>query len=460
VVDSVIFMIGIIVANVPEGLLATVTVSLTITAQRMASKNVLVKNTQTVETLGSITVICSDKTGTLTQNRMTVRHAIFNSSHVCEVPQGREKTQADIDVSALPAMRPADWHVGIHPVGRDTGKIMVMNRELHRLIVCGALCNHAIFLEGERQQNIPQRKTSSDPSEGAILKFCHSHFSVYDIRANHKEVACIPFSSAAKWMVTIHEADDENSCHRLVMKGAPERVLERCSFHGDNEELTADIRREVDIASQEVARNGERVIAFAELVLDAAAFPKGFAFNTSDIDQANFPLEGLRLVGMLAMEDPPREEVPAAVQSCREAGIQVDSRIRFIININVLMFYFQVVMVTGDHPLTARSIATQVGILPGGDRLATVYDMEEPAAVRQDSEQDSVVVVGSHLSHFDDSDWEYVLSRGNIVFARTLPQQKQAIVMRLQARNHVVAVTGDGVNGKDMNTYALLRQWF
>jgi sodium/potassium-transporting ATPase subunit alpha len=458
ILDAAIFTIGIIVANVPEGLLATVTVALAITAQRMHSKNVLVKSTETVETLGSINAIASDKTGTLTQNRMTVRHAIFNSSKVNKIPAGRldstvaapvsrrmseeaiiqnaestEKLEATRELSKVMAsgeIHPntaTDFNVGLHAVNRATGKVRSTNQDLIDLVQCAGLCNHAEFHPEDSGKPILNRRTSSDPSEGALLKFAHSHASVYDLRTNFKEVGCIPFSSATKWMATIHEV--QAGGHRVIIKGAPERVLERCAVHGANEPITPEIISEIEDANAEVAENGERVLAFAEFLLPD--IPHGFEFQTDaqEGDGLNFPVEGMRFVGMLSLEDPPRDEVPPAVGCCHEAGITV-------------------IMVTGDHPLTARSIAGQVGILnpsaEGG--LAPLYDMNMKPAERRDPSKNSVVVTGGELDDFDEDDWNYVLTRTDIVFARTLPHQKQSIVARLQANNMVVAVTGDGVN--------------
>lgn len=461
VLTSAIFTIGIIVANVPEGLLATVTVALAITAQRMHSKNVLVKTTETVETLGSINAIASDKTGTLTQNRMTVRHAIFNSSRVTKLPDGRENSSVavhsrlseenimmqssnNIELNkrltsddSEPTREPGtgnngstgdekkeSWAIGMHPVNRATGRVRRANEDLVSLIRAAGLCNHSVFEEGENEKPILQRKTTSDPTEGALLKFAHSHTSVYELRRRYPEVACVPFSSVTKWMATIHE---ERVGHRLIIKGAPEKVLERCSFHGAGEPITPEILSDIEDANAEVAENGERVLAFAELLLPD--IPHGFEFQTDEGDGFNFPCDGLRFVGMASIEDPPRDEVPPAVACCHEAGIQV-------------------IMVTGDHALTARSIAGQVGILqPAADgELAPLYNMALPLSERCDNSKNCVVVTGPDVKKFTDDDWEYVLGRRDIVFARTQPDQKQQIVARLQSHDLVVAVTGDGVN--------------
>ena len=446
VLESMVFTIGIIVANVPEGLLATVTVALTITSLRMAAKNVLVKNVETVETLGSVTVIASDKTGTLTQNRMTVRHAVFDSSKVHVVPQGRSHSvdikrnseikkfieaedddgnSMDNPLIGVEKKSTHRYSADIVTVNKATGEVAnrAINAEFEDLILCAALCNHAEFIE--RDKPILQRKTTGDASESALLKFAHTHHSVDQLRSEFLEVACVPFNSANKWMATVHK--NPKGGFKLFVKGAPERVLAMCSYSGYGKArspLTPQIREEIDEANAEVAENGERCLAFAERQLD---FNEDFVFDTDDVAKLNFPIDELRFVGLISLEDPPREEVKNAVDCCHEAGIKV-------------------VMVTGDHPLTARSIACQIGIITklDGQPLAPLFDTSNPN--RHDQNLNATVVTGMELDKFNDADWNYVLTRKEIVFSRTLPHQKQTIVAKLQAFDHVVAVTGDGVN--------------
>merc|ERR1712180_398738 len=318
--DAVIFLIGIIVANVPEGLLATVTVCLTLTAKRMAAKACLVKNLEAVETLGSTSCICSDKTGTLTQSRMTVAHMWFDDK-IREADTTEDQSGAYIDYKD-----DVTW--------RNLGRI-------------AALCNRAVFLAGETGP-ILKRETAGDASESALLKCCEMMIgNVESIRAKSPKICEIPFNSTNKWQLSIHEIPDDTR-YLLVMKGAPERILDRCTkimINGEEQEMTEAYKTKFNDAYMELGGMGERVLGFAHSYLDAGEFPKGFEF---DADEMNFPTEALTFVGLMSMIDPPRAAVPDAVAKCRSAGIKV-------------------IVVTGDHPITAKAIARSVGIISEGN---------------------------------------------------------------------------------------------
>merc|ERR1711899_481208 len=262
--DAVIFLIGIIVANVPEGLLATVTVCLTLTAKRMASKNCLVKNLEAVETLGSTSTICSDKTGTLTQNRMTVAHMWFDNK-ICDVDTTETQTGHTGDLSS------PTWE------------------SLER-VAC--LCNRAEFKGGQNEIPILKREVNGDASEAAILKCTElSKGNVMDYRARNKKVCEIPFNSTNKFQVSIHETNSTaDPRYLLVMKGAPERILDRCStilMDGKEVELTQEWRDRFNNAYMELGGLGERVLGFCDYILPADKFPEGFPFDGDDV---NFPL--------------------------------------------------------------------------------------------------------------------------------------------------------------------------
>lgn len=401
IIRNIVFCIGIIVANVPEGLLATVTVSLTLSAKRMAKKQVLVKKLEAVETLGSTTCICSDKTGTLTQNRMTIVHVAYDKAlHTTKTAA----TEATFDTE---------------------------NKCFKELFFIGALCGKAVFdakdMDDNPEKSIDERKVNGDASEAGILKFSEKITSVADMRKRNGQVTTIPFNSANKFMITVNKVAEEGDKLRLCMKGAPERVMDRCDTI-----LTQDGIKPFDDAAKEVINEqlsfmmgrGERVLGFAKLDLDPNKYPVDFIFDTEDI---NFPMKGLTFVGLMALLDPPREAVPNAVATCQTAGVKV-------------------IMVTGDHPATAESIAKQVNII----KTPTAQDIAKERGILVDevdpSEVKSIVVPGSQIKDLEQDDWDRILAHEQIVFARTSPQQKLIIVENNQRLGNIVAVTGDGVN--------------
>lgn len=400
--EAVIFLIGIIVANVPEGLLATVTVCLSLTAKRMASKNCVVKHLEAVETLGSTSTICSDKTGTLTQNRMTVTHLSFNHD-VVEVDYFKDPTGITEDI-------------------RNT-------KAYQSLVRAGVLCSRAEFVAHQEKIQPLKREVIGDASEAAILKFSELAVgSVKAFRDQHKKVAEIPFNSTDKFQVSIHELPSNGQL--VVMKGAPERILERCTRmrYGDGVvDLTDKLRKDIEDIIEQLGNYGERVIGFCDLFLSTDEYPIGYEFTT---DPPNFPLTELRFLGLMSMIDPPRPGVPDAVSKCRTAGIRV-------------------IMVTGDHPVTAKAIAKAVGIISEGSE--TLEDIAKrrmvPVSSLDPRESTTVVIQGSVLRHMSPDELQQVLRKNKeIVFARTSPTQKLNIVEGCQKLGAIVAVTGDGVN--------------
>ncbi|TKC49856.1 hypothetical protein EI555_011817, partial [Monodon monoceros] len=295
--EAVIFLIGIIVANVPEGLLATVTVCLTLTAKRMARKNCLVKNLEAVETLGSTSTICSDKTGTLTQNRMTVAHMWFdNQIHEADTTENQSGVSFD--------KTSATW--------------LALSR-------IAGLCNRAVFQANQENLPILKRAVAGDASESALLKcieLCCG--SVKEMRERYTKIVEIPFNSTNKYQLSIHKnPNTAEPRHLLVMKGAPERILDRCSsilIHGKEQPLDEELKDAFQNAYLELGGLGERVLGFCHLFLPDDQFPEGFQFDTDDV---NFPVDNLCFVGLISMIDPPRAAVPDAVGKCRSAGIKV-----------------------------------------------------------------------------------------------------------------------------------------
>ena len=250
---------------------------------------------------------------------------------------------------------------------------------------------------------------------------------VMEYRATHKKLCEIPFNSKNKFQVSIHETEDSSKV-RLVMKGAPERIVARCStiLVGEEEhDMTDQWKETVEAAYMGLGARGERVLGFCDLELSA----KAEGFHVED-DEANFPLEGLRFVGLMSMIDPPRPSVPDAISKCRSAGIRV-------------------IMVTGDHPVTAKAIARSVGIISEGTE--TVEDIAQrlniPVEQVDPRQADAAVLTGGRLVHMTEEDLDEILiNHSEIVFARTSPQQKLLIVEGCQRMGAVTAVTGDGVN--------------
>ncbi|XP_018651567.1 putative na+/k+ atpase alpha subunit [Schistosoma mansoni] len=388
--EAVIFLIGIIVANVPEGLLATVTVCLTLTAKRMASKNCLVKNLEAVETLGSTSTICSDKTGTLTQNRMTIAHMWFDNK-IFDADTTDDQSVATYDKNS--------------PTWIALARI-------------GMLCNRAEFKVGEENKPVLKRECNGDASESALLKCVELSFGgVTEYRRKNPKVAEIPFNSTNKYQLSIHETNDSDERYLLVMKGAPERILDRCGtilINGKEEVMDESMRENFNSAYLELGGMGERVLGFCDYRLPLDTYKKGYPFN---VDEPNFPLTNLRFVGLMSMIDPPRAAVPDAVAKCRSAGIKV-------------------IMVTGDHPITAKAIAKGVGIISESSK--TVVNPRDAQAC---------VIHGSDLREMTPAQIDDILlNHSEIVFARTSPQQKLIIVEGCQRQGAIVAVTGDGVN--------------
>ncbi|EFN85240.1 Sodium/potassium-transporting ATPase subunit alpha [Harpegnathos saltator] len=294
------------------------------------------------------------------------------------------------------------------------------------------LCNRAEFKPGQEGEPILKREVNGDASEAALLKCMELALGdVMGIRKRNKKVCEIPFNSTNKYQVSVHESDDPNDPrHLLVMKGAPERILDRCAtiFIGGKEKvLDEEMKEAFNNAYLELGGLGERVLGFCDYTLPSDKFPVGFKFNSDD---PNFPVDGLRFVGLMSMIDPPRAAVPDAVAKCRSAGIKV-------------------IMVTGDHPITAKAIAKSVGIISEGNE--TIEDIAQrlniPVSEVNPREAKAAVIHGTELRELNSDQLDEILRyHTEIVFARTSPQQKLIIVEGCQRMGAIVAVTGDGVN--------------
>ncbi|CAD6184139.1 unnamed protein product [Caenorhabditis auriculariae] len=410
ILKAIVFFMGIVVANVPEGIVPTVTVSLTLTAVKMRKKYCLVKNLEAVETLGSTSTICSDKTGTLTQNRMTVTHLWYNGKI--------------LDAELLPPNE-----------AFTDKKRYVGDPTYEKLLRCATLCSRAHFRNPEYNVPLAKRIVSGDASEVAIMRYCEmirGDGKVDEYRKERLKHTEIPFNSTNKYQVSIHTNGEANL---LVMKGAPERILKMCSKYFDNGEtknISKKFSRDFVKAFEQLGSYGERVLGFCDLELSRAKYPLDYKFDTENI---NFPTKNLRFLGLISMIDPPRPGVPEAVRVCQNAGIKV-------------------VMVTGDHPITARAIATQVHIIEDGESVVEITK-EDPTAPPDEvyggkgrlRKTNAIVVHGEQLSTMSPITLKSIVSNyQQIVFARTSPAQKLQIVEAFQSSNNVVGVTGDGVN--------------
>jgi magnesium-transporting ATPase (P-type) len=381
--ESFIFGMGMIVAFVPEGLLPTVTLSLAMGVQRMAARNALIKRLSAVETLGCTSVICTDKTGTLTQNEMTVREIWvagrrFTVTGTGYVLEGR----------ILEGDRPQEA-----PEGSD----------LRALLVSAGLCTNARLVP--RDSELSRWSVLGDPTEGALRVLARKAGLDLDLEERQTpRLRELPFESRRKRMSTLHRAGGPSLTAHV--KGAPREVLSLCTrvlINGVEEILSDSLREQIMAANDEHARSGLRVLAVARRTMPSEGSPaagRGLTGITPEAVERD-----LTFLGLVAMMDPPRPEVSRAVETCRRAGIRI-------------------IMITGDYGLTAESIARRIGILQG----------ERPQ-----------VVSGADLDSMTDEALKQTL-RGEVIFARATPEHKLRIVSALQEMDHVVAVTGDGVN--------------
>ena len=286
----------------------------------------------------------------------------------------------------------------------------------------------AKFDDEDKLTPLEERKIVGDATETGLLRFASQHVpDIISHQANHGKVCEIPFSSNTKWHLTINKIEREDSHFTLFLKGAPERVVKLCSkFRMNdldipmNEEQVAKFNE----AYEHFASQGQRVLAFAYMILPKKEFPENFVF---DKDPRNFPSEGFTFLGLTSLMDPPKRGVRKAVAACRTAGIQV-------------------VMVTGDHPITAEAIGRKIGLISGETKQEVARRTKKPIETVNEDEFDVAIVHGDKIDSFSDQDWDSVLSKKEIIFARTSPRHKLMIVTKSQAKGHIVGVSGDGVN--------------
>ncbi|MCH1623841.1 calcium-translocating P-type ATPase, SERCA-type [Fredinandcohnia quinoae] len=363
--------VSLAVAAIPEGLPAIVTVALSLGVQRMIRKNAIVRRLPAVETLGCASVICSDKTGTLTQNKMTVTH-LWSGGKTWSV----SGTGYDLKGSFFAGEK----------------EVEVPNiKTLQQLLTFGVLCNNASLKEKKDEYII-----DGDPTEGALIVAGMKAGLQRDLLLNQFEIIEeFPFDSARKMMSVI--VKDHSGNQFVITKGAPDVLLnvsESILWENKQQHLTEEYGNYVKNAIEELASDALRTIAVAFKPIR----PNQKIMNELEAER------DLVFIGIQGMIDPPRPEVKAAVQECKDAGIKT-------------------IMITGDHLITAKAIAAQLGILPSGGK----------------------VLDGNALSKMEVEDLEEIVE-DVYVFARVSPEHKLKIVKALQRKGHIVAMTGDGVN--------------
>jgi potassium/sodium efflux P-type ATPase len=389
--ESFIFAIGIIVAFVPEGLLPTVTLALAMGVKRMAKQNALVRRLSAVETLSATTVICTDKTGTLTKNQMTVCRLWIPATEITVTGVGYDPTGGEVQV--------ADER---------------MKSQVKLLLAGAALCSNARL---NHPAGSSQWQEIGDPTEAALLVAALKQgLKLEDLQHQLDRTQEIPFDSLRRMMSVVLKRTGEDSGlgfefdrqstklkpltapNLIVTKGSPLDVLNCCQQilkDGKIVELSASARAEVTATNDRFASRGYRVLGIA-----AREQVEQQSQDTKELEQ------NLIFLGLVAMIDPPRVEVADAIAKCHQAGIQVT-------------------MVTGDYGLTAQAIAQQIGLVEGKARIVT----------------------GEEMGHLSDAQLAQILhQKSGLIFARIQPEQKLKLVQAYIRMGHVVAMTGDGVN--------------
>ncbi|TDF98318.1 calcium-translocating P-type ATPase, SERCA-type [Paenibacillus piri] len=377
--------VSLAVAAIPEGLPAIVTIALALGVQRMIQRKAIVRKLPSVETLGCASVICSDKTGTLTQNKMTVTH-LWLGGHILEVSGDGYDPHGEITSGGK--------HVNIRN-----------NQMLRRLLQVSVLCNNAMLVEEKpevRRKKQPVEEPGSqwsikgDPTEGALVVLgAKAGVTQQSMDGLYHRIGEFPFDSERKRMSVLVEHQGGRT---VCTKGAPDVLLQQCCYVLWDDRVipfTPTLKQKVLAANEGMAKNALRVLGLAYRDLKISD-------RSSDEEEVEL---GLVFIGLTGMIDPPRKEVRDAISQCRRAGIKT-------------------VMITGDHQGTAEAIAKQLGIFPAAGGLA---------------------LNGQQLNQLSDEELDQRVE-DTYVYARVSPEHKLRIVKSLQRNGHVVAMTGDGVN--------------
>ena len=354
------------VATIPEGLPIVVTVTMAIGITRMARRNAIMRKLSAVETLGSTTIICSDKTGTLTKNEMTVK-AVYDGEHGFEVTGSGYDPEGEIL---------HDWE----PTDKESLK------RLHTMLRIGLLCNESRMVQEEGQFRI-----DGDPTEGAlIVSAMKANLDPEEEKKAYPQVGIIPFESDRGFMATLH---NHNGRKVIFLKGAPEKVLDMCKDLPSGEALD---RTKIEKTAERFAEDGLRVLAMGYKEVGESTVAGKFSHDHLGND--------LVFAGLQGMIDPPRPEAIEAIEGCKQAGIRV-------------------VMITGDHAVTASAIGKMIGL----------KESKFPA------------ITGKEMEEINDDEL-FARVQETSVYARVSPQHKLRIVQQYMRHGEVVAVTGDGVN--------------
>jgi cation-transporting ATPase F len=374
-VETFMAAVALSVSAIPEGLPAAVTITLAIGVARMARRRAIIRKLPAVETLGSTTVICSDKTGTLTENQMTVQK-VYAGRVLYELSGTGYEADGQFfrnNESIIPANHPA----------------------LMECLYAGLLCNEARLVPHRGRLTV-----EGDPTEAALIVAARKADLVHaEVHARLPRMDSIPFESEHQFRATLHACPGKH-CRMIYKVGSIERLLERCetALAEDGQAVPIDLGAINEVA-ETLAASGFRVLACAR---------RQVAFDQQHLDHSHVA-HGLTFLGLQAMLDPPRPEAIQAVRRCQAAGIQVK-------------------MITGDHLLTARAVARQMGF-------------KNPT----DGSDEVIAISGREIEKLSDTELVDVADQSTI-FARVVPEQKLRLVKALQARGHVVAMTGDGVN--------------
>ncbi|VVT45720.1 uncharacterized protein SAPINGB_P000857 [Magnusiomyces paraingens] len=406
----IVDIVSIAVAFIPEGLPIALTTCLIITAGVMKNKQILCKSLSVVETLGSVSVLCSDKTGTLTKNKMFV-------------------TAGTIGIEELDAFREED---------NDTETKLHQIEGMQLFHAVTGLCNTSSFDPRTIHLPLKERVIFSNATDQAIFRFAEKVGSTEKLRNLWHMMAELPFNSKVKFMARLYEPRDSlagENCHvpkgslLFTIKGAPDILFENCSHYLQGNEIVEfdeETKSKIMKIQQDWASQGQRVVLLASKVVQNNK-PQDFWLEQRDASDylTSLSVNGLTLVGLVGITDPPKDDIFNVVNVLRGAGVRLS-------------------MVTGDFELTAVAIARKCGII-----THDTVDRSGDLLLYQDNEgliDRAVVITSTDLNTLQDEEWEVLTNYSEIVFARATPDQKLRIVEKFQAAGNVVGMTGDGVN--------------